>query len=174
MIKKFLERILLQKCYEEWKPWAKYFKKPTWIYRGRHKEPFTRLFGIDIKPLWWKTKYGEPRHEKDPSIYITFLWWRWEWELGCNDSFDSMVYWESILWLYNLSKTYADEADMMFRDIDMNTWARHKTDDRENAIEQLTEYGYEMYQNGLDKHRRQSSSVSTDGDTTMVYNNTED
>ena len=175
MIKKVLERILpLQKCYEEWEPWAKYFKKPIWIYRGRYKNPITKLFSIDIKPLWWKSKYGEPRHEKDPSIYITFLWWRWEWELGCKDSFESMVYWESILWLYDLCKMYTDEAYIMYRDIDENTWSASKPGDIENATGQLTEYGRKMYLKGLEDRRRQSSGVSTDSDTTMVYNNTED
>ena len=174
MIKKFLEKILLQKCYEEWEPWAKYFKKPTWIYRGRYKNPITKFFSIDIKQLWWKAKYGEPRHEKDPSIYIAFLWWRWEWELGCKDSFESMVYWESILWLYDLCKTSADEADMMYRDIDANTWSASKPGDIQNATRQLTEYGRKMYLKGLEDRRRQSSSVSTDSDTTMVDNNTED
>lgn len=175
MIKKILERLpALQKCYDEWRPWAKYFKKPTWIYRGRRKEHMTKFFSIDIETLWWKSKFGEPRHEKDPSIYITFLWWRWEWELGCKDCFESMVYWESVLWLYKLCEKYTDDADIMLRDIDANTWTKSKSDDIENAVGQLTEYGREMYLKGLDSHRRQARSVSSDSDTTVLDDDGED
>ena len=146
------------KCYDEWRPWKKYFKKPSWRRWGHWKTGFN-ILRIECEDLWWKLKYGEPRHEEDPTLTISFLWWTWRWTLGCPDGIDSMIYWETVLWMNILDKKYENKAEVVYQAIRENTWSSR--DKKETAYDMLTPSAQHLYNTWSHHIKAQASSPAT-------------
>ena len=167
----YINAVSLRRCYDEWRPWSKFFKKPQWKYWGHWRSNFN-IFRLQVEELWGKSKYGEPRHEEDPSVTLSFLWWSWKWYLGVKNGIESMIYWETVLWMYDLRKKYDNDSELVWNAINENTWSDRKNGEM-TAVDMLTGYGKHLYDTWSHHLKCKSTSVPANGDLTMPDNDSE-
>lgn len=109
----------LLKLYREYRKASNIFIMPK-FKSYRDDSSADSLLRFEIRPLQYKYKYGEPRHEFNPMIIFEFLYmFKLYIELGSpKDEVDDYLYWEGILW-------YNDTNDIV-KSYEENLW--HWTD----------------------------------------------
>lgn len=131
----------------------KFFKRPTlkfiYKYRERMYCHIPPIFRFQIDGLMWKTKYGEYRHEEDPTIILTILGWTFVWRMSPKDNTGediSTPYYETVLWFNDYYKKYHNIGEVLYRVIRGNTWSRGVHDNTEiNCVDMLTPLGKQIY-----------------------------
>lgn len=158
----YINTLDYRKLFREWEPVKKYFMRPSLRYAGHWYENWKRIFRFEIRPLMWKTKYREYRHEEDPEIRITIFGhvFRWKVSPEKNNGDDiSLQYYETILLLNDYLKKYP-RAKAVYKAISDNTWDsgfdenRHKID----CSNMLTFFGRYLYDTYKDSSLNVKSS----------------
>jgi hypothetical protein len=113
----YINSLNIFKLWDEWREVSLFFKKPkvTWSF---YKEIYScnkyNLFSLRIDPLRYKYKWGEPRHEDDPKLTISFFHkWTIQMRLGMDESY---LYWEAILWQIQNENLYSTYMNNIWRD----------------------------------------------------------
>lgn len=131
----------------------KYFKRPKlkFVYKYRDYTCclIPPIFRLQINCLGWKTKYGDYRHESNPSITLSMLGYTFVFEMKpeTNDGEDiSTQYYETVLLFHDYIKKYDNHAEAIYMSIFNNTWLCGIDDPSEiNCVDMLTSYGRCMY-----------------------------
>lgn len=115
----YISSLNVLKLFKEYKEARHMFKLPAIVihdYTNKiHDRLHNKFIHIDVRPLMYKYKYGEPRHEMNPMIIIKlFFFFNWHIELCAPDKKEDTIYWESIIW-------YNDTKDI-FRAYEENIW----------------------------------------------------
>lgn len=133
--------------YRDWKPWKKYFHRPSIRYKMHWYDRWTRIFRLELKPLQWKSKCYSSVHEADPSMHLTIFGHNWIWEVSPvyvkYNFVASVAFYETLLWLNNNRYRYDRAAEMIYDAILENTWG----DDKKpvNCYNMLTRHGRLLY-----------------------------
>ena len=176
----YINSLDIRKCYKEWRECSKFFIRPHWRYVYRFKGAFN-IFRLEINPLEWKSKYGEPRHEEDPEIKLSLLWWTWVWRLGQSEgkNIDSMIFWEAVLWVQEYEWRYKHKniplnyAKIIYNTIKVNTWS-NQNGVKDTPMPFLTEYAKHLYDTWSHHLDVKASRVSSDSEPSVVDKDSED
>ena len=146
----YINSLNFNKLFDEWRPVKAYLRKPLYVYWGHWYTKWTTIFRLEVNELQWKTKYGEYRHEEDPSVTLTIFGHSFRWSVSPdkNDGEDiSLQYYETILWLQDYLKKYDNLAEAVYRAIRDNTWGTHGREQNKeiNCVNMLTERGRQLY-----------------------------
>lgn len=137
--------------YETWRPWKKYFRKPTIKYWGHWYTNWTTLFRLELRELQWKSKYGSNRHEEDPVVLLTLFGHNFRWTASAHKTADgddiTMQYYETLMWMRDNAAGCNSPAEALYKAIENNTWDGYKGNStyRINCINMLTPLGDHLY-----------------------------
>ena len=145
----YINTLNVSKCYREWIEVKKYFTRPHWAHPLKYDWRWC-IFRLEIRPLGWKTKWGEYRHEENPKIMLCVFGKMFEWQLcpGKDEHGENidLQYWETVLLLPDLLKKHT-QSKAVWEAIENNTWSKSVVNMNVpiNAYSQLTIFGKHMY-----------------------------